>query len=103
MSSPTENNQDERQIPAEYRTDIDHIQVIRVDVGEYIVRSRMREYDSTMGVYSQWSGWNITHEYMQLIEAMWVFSRLVIIKSSTDEYRWSTESRKIDVEFSEKH
>jgi hypothetical protein len=102
MSSPTDDNLDERQIPAEYRTDTDHIQVIRVDVGEYIIRSRIREHNHDTGVYSQWSGWNITHEYLQLIDAMWTFSRLVIVKSSSDEYRWGAEARKTDVEFIEK-
>ncbi len=102
MSIPTENHNDERQIPAEYRTDTDHIQVIRVDVGEYIIRSRIREHNPESGVYSQWSGWNITHEYLQLIDAMWKFSRIIIVKSSSDEYRWSVESRKTSVEFSEK-
>ena len=102
MSSPTDEILDERQIPAEYRTDTDHIQVIRVDVGEYIIRSRIRQHNPETGVYSHWSGWNITHEYLQLIDAMWTFSRLVIVKSSSDEYRWGAESRKTDVEFLEK-
>ena len=102
MNSPIDEYLDEKQIPAEYRTDTDHMQVIRVDVGEYIIRSRMREHNPDSSVYSQWSGWNVTHEYLQLIDAMWIFSRLVIVKSSTDEYRWGAEARKTDVEFLEK-
>ncbi len=102
MTSSTENHCDEREIPAEYRTDTDHIQVIRVDIGEYVIRRRFREYNLDSGRYSQWTGWTILHEYLQLIDAMWRFARLVIEKSSTDEYRWSVESRKTSVEFIEK-
>jgi hypothetical protein len=90
---------DEQQIPAEYRTDTYHIQVIRVDVGEYIIRMKTRTQNPNSERYGSWSDWTILKEYLQLLDAMWEFSRLAIIHSSTDEYRWGAEWRRVKVEF----
>jgi hypothetical protein len=100
--SPTSSDDysyDERQMPAEYRTDSEHIQVLKLEVGKYMIRERRREHDAQTGRYDDWSGWNIIQVNLPLIDAMWEFARIVIVQASTAEYAWGMQWRKMKVEF----
>ncbi len=90
---------DERQMPAEYRTDSEHIQVVKLEVGKYMIRERRREQNEDTGRYDEWSGWNIIHVDLTLIDAMWQFARIVIVQASTAEYAWGMQWRSAKVEF----
>ncbi len=84
---------DERGIPAEYRTEISHIQVVRTNDGQYTVRSKTRDYDPKVDLYTPWSDWKVEIENTLLAKAMWNFARLVLEKSTIDEYRWGADAR----------
>ena len=90
---------DERLIPAEYRTDSEHIQVVKLEVGKYMIRERRREQNAETGRYDEWSGWNIIQVDFPLIDAMWEFARIVMVQASTAEYAWGKQWRRANVEF----
>ncbi len=94
-----EGKYDERTVPAEYRTDVDHVQVLRTAPGSYLVRERVREINTTSGRYSQWTEWRVKLTGGSLLESMWMFARLVLQKSSVDEYRWGAAARSIYRDF----
>ncbi|MHA1636710.1 MAG: hypothetical protein ACTSUB_01740 [Candidatus Thorarchaeota archaeon] len=83
----------EQDIPAEFRTDIDHLQVIMMDTGVFLLRSSSRQYDSKVDLYTPWSDWEIESKDLPLPTIMWMFSSLVLEKSAVDEYRWSAAMR----------
>jgi hypothetical protein len=85
---------DEGDIPAEYRTDIDHIQV-RKTSGGYTVFSRSREYDQKVDLYTPWSEWAEVKSDDSFAVVMWTFSQQVLEKSAVDEYRWGSEAREV--------
>ena len=83
----------EQDIPAEFRTDIDHIQVIKMDTDSFLLRLSSRQYDANVDLYTPWSDWEIETEDLPLPTIMWMFSSHVLEKSAVDEYRWSAAMR----------
>lgn len=90
---------DERYMPAEFRTDTDHIQVIKTGLGTFMVRGRSRFYNAEEEKYENWNGWSIQNDNLSLNRAMWEFSRMVVGKAATDEYRWSSATRSLRGDF----
>lgn len=84
---------DENEIPAEYRTDIDHIQIIRMENDLFLLRSATRQYDSNVDLYTPWSEWEVEAKNLPLANVMWMFASHVLEKSAVDEYRWSAVMR----------
>ncbi len=83
----------EQEITAEFRTDIDHIQTIKMDSGLFLLRISSRQYDSKVDLYTPWSDWEVETKNLPLPNIMWMFSSLVLEKSAVDEYRWSAAMR----------
>jgi hypothetical protein len=90
---------DERYMPAEFRTDTDHIQVIKTGLGTFMVRGRNRFYNSDEEKYHDWNGWDVKKIDLPLNRAMWEFSRMVTGLAAADEYRWSSATRSLRGDF----
>ena len=83
----------EQDMLAEFRTDIDHIQVLKMDTDLFLLRCSSRQYDSNVDLYTPWSDWETESKNLPLPNIMWAFSSLVLEKSAVDEYRWSAAMR----------
>lgn len=80
-------------VPAEYRTDLDHLQVIKTEAGLFTFRRSSRQYDQASGDYSEWADWKTELYNQPLARVMWAFSQMVLQQSAIDEYRWGSETR----------
>ncbi|MHA1935943.1 MAG: hypothetical protein ACW97A_11725 [Candidatus Thorarchaeota archaeon] len=80
-------------VPAEYRTDLDHLQVIKAGAGLYTFRRSSRKYDQISGSYSEWADWKTELYNHPLSRVMHAFSQMVLQQSAIDEYRWGSETR----------
>ena len=83
----------DQKVHAEYRTDLDHIQVVQTDTDRFLLRSSSRQYDSSTDLFTPWADWETDYENFPFPNIMYVFSSLVLEKSAVDEYRWSEAMR----------
>ncbi|MHA1908717.1 MAG: hypothetical protein ACW98Y_15565 [Candidatus Thorarchaeota archaeon] len=84
---------DDDAVKAEYRTDRDHLRVIKLDTGFYVLQTRSRTYEPDVDLYTPWSGWLNMMEHESFSKVMWIFAQESLERSAVDEYTWGEMAR----------
>ncbi|MFW9954310.1 MAG: hypothetical protein ACFFD3_07135 [Candidatus Thorarchaeota archaeon] len=84
---------DDNHVRAEYRTDRDHLRVVWMETGLYVLQSRSRAYEPDADLYTPWSHWINLMEHESFAKVMWVFAQEALERSAVDEYTWGEIAR----------